>query len=118
MGKGTGLRIRILREKAGLTQTELAEKIGVSKQTLYKYENDIITNIPSDKIEAIATVTGFSPEYIMGWKNILDVALIKPSLDEESLLQDYRFLNEKGKQRVRDFMDYLKTKEDCKRKED
>nr|WP_242843822.1 MULTISPECIES: helix-turn-helix transcriptional regulator [Clostridia] len=35
-------------------QTELAEKIGVSKQTLYKYENNIVTNIPSYKIELIA----------------------------------------------------------------
>ena len=62
-----GMRIKSLREAARLTQTALAEKIGVSKQTLYKYENDIITNIPSDKIELIARYTRSSPEYIMGW---------------------------------------------------
>ena len=53
----------------GLSQVELADKIGVSKQTLYKYENDIITNIPSDKIEAIAKVTGATPAEIMGWED-------------------------------------------------
>lgn len=62
-----GDRIRITRESAGLTQVELAEKIEVSKQNLYKYENNLITNIPSNKIELIAKVCGVSPSYLMGW---------------------------------------------------
>lgn len=62
-----GTRIKEAREKVALSQTDMAERIGVSKQTLYKYENDIITNIPSDKIEAISKLTGVSPAYIMGW---------------------------------------------------
>lgn len=49
-----GERIKELRTQLGLSQVEFAEKINVSKQTLYKYENNIITNIPSDKIEAAA----------------------------------------------------------------
>ena len=65
MDKGT--RIRTLRETAGMSQVELAERVGISKQTLYKYENGIVTNIPSDKIEAIAAVLDSKPEYIMGW---------------------------------------------------
>ena len=39
----------------------------VSKQTLYKYENNIITNIPSDKIEGLAKIFNVSPALIMGW---------------------------------------------------
>ena len=62
-----GKRIKDARKKVGLSQVDLAEKIGVSKQTLYKYENDIITNIPSNYIEEIAKNTGVSPAYIMGW---------------------------------------------------
>lgn len=63
-----GERIKELRERIGKSQTAFADVIGVSKQTLYKYENNIITNIPSDKIEAIAKETGSTPSYIMGWK--------------------------------------------------
>lgn len=40
-----GERIKELREHIGLSQVQLADKIGVSKQTLYKYENNVITNI-------------------------------------------------------------------------
>lgn len=63
-----GERIKKLRQDMDMSQVELAEKIGVSKQTLFKYENGIITNIPSDKIEAIARVTGRDPAEIMGWE--------------------------------------------------
>ena len=45
-----GERIKKLRKSMGFSQVEFADRIGVSKQTLYKYENDIVTNIPSDKI--------------------------------------------------------------------
>lgn len=62
-----GQRIKALREQKGVSQIELAEKIRVSKQNLYKYENGIISNIPSDKIEAIAAALETSPAYIMGW---------------------------------------------------
>lgn len=64
-----GTRIKQAREKIGMSQTDMAEKIGVSKQTLYKYENDIITNVPTDKIEAISRLVGVSPSYIMGWES-------------------------------------------------
>lgn len=55
------------RERFSISQTELAQKIGVSKQTLYKYETNIITNIPSDTIERTANVLNCSPAYLMGW---------------------------------------------------
>ncbi|MEE1048280.1 MAG: helix-turn-helix transcriptional regulator, partial [Clostridia bacterium] len=48
-----GQRIRKARESENMTQTELANRLKISKQTLYKYENDIITNIPSNIIEQI-----------------------------------------------------------------
>lgn len=63
-----GKRIKQRRESIGLSQVDVADRIGVSKQTLYKYENDIVTNIPSDKIEALAKALNTSPEYLMGWE--------------------------------------------------
>lgn len=67
--KTVGERIKELRMNLGLSQVEFAEAINVSKQTLYKYENNIITNIPSDKIEAIAAKFGVSPASLMGWED-------------------------------------------------
>lgn len=63
-----GERIKAIRENLHISQVDFADKINVSKQTLYKYENSIVTNIPSDKIEAIASIGNTSPAYIMGWE--------------------------------------------------
>ncbi len=74
-----GERIKRLREEHNMSQTELAEKLNTSKQNLYKYENGIITNIPSDKIKMIAQIYDVSPSYIMGWdsepSNISDIII-------------------------------------------
>ena len=65
-----GQRLKQLREEKGLSQTEVAKKIGVKKQTLYKYEHDLVTNIPSDKIEALAREYDIDERYIMGWDSV------------------------------------------------
>lgn len=59
--------IRRLRESKGMTLDEVGSFVGVSKQTIYKYETGIITNIPSDKIEKIARILGVEEAVIMGW---------------------------------------------------
>ena len=51
-----------------MTQEQLAKHINATKQTVFKYENGIITNIPMDKIKIIAKVFNVSPAYIMGWE--------------------------------------------------
>lgn len=63
-----GERIRKARENCGITQEELAKKINTTKQTIHKYETGVITNIPSDKIELIASTLNLSPSYLMGWE--------------------------------------------------
>ena len=63
-----GQRLKKQRELLNIGQTDLARKVGISKQTLYKYENDIITNIPSDVIERLSECLDCTPEYIMGWE--------------------------------------------------
>ena len=42
-------------------------ELNMGQQTGSKYEKNIITNIPSDVIEKIATVYNTSPSYIFGW---------------------------------------------------
>ena len=65
-----GERIKLHREKANLTQDELAKQLNTTKQTVYKYENNVVTNIPSDKIEKMAELFGVNPGYLMGGEPI------------------------------------------------
>lgn len=62
-----GDRIRDLRKAKGITQSEMARLLSTTKQTISKYEKGIVTNIPSDRIEALAKILETTPEYILGW---------------------------------------------------
>lgn len=84
-----GQRIKHKREQYNISQTDFAKKIGVSKQTLYKYENDIITNIPSSIIENIAKALLTSPEYIMGWSEDPTEKLANEIVDEQKAKDFY-----------------------------
>ena len=62
-----GEKIKELRETFEMTQEQLANKLGTTKQTIFKYENGIVTNIPSDKIEKMANIFRVTPSYILDW---------------------------------------------------
>ena len=60
-------RIKSLRKEKGLSLEQLAEAVGTSRQTIHKYENGIITNIPIEKVEGLAQALGTTPAALMGW---------------------------------------------------
>lgn len=71
--------IKSYRERLGLSQTELAEKIGyTSKTTISKIEAGKI-DLPQSKIEAFAKVLGTTPGALMGWE--------KPEQSNDELLR-------------------------------
>ena len=55
---GIGMRVRELREKAGLTQTELAHKLKVSQQVISRIESGEVDNPTVSTLERIAKATG------------------------------------------------------------
>lgn len=69
-----GERIKSSRIAKGATQEELAKILGTTKQTIYKYENNIVSNIPSDKIETMASFLGVSESYLMGWSEAINLS--------------------------------------------
>lgn len=102
-----GERIKELRSSFGFSQVDFADKIDVSKQTLYKYENNIITNIPSDKIESIAHICNVSPAYVMGWSNKIEKNPSPVNNNDKVIIDKYHQLNEEGKQRLLERADEL-----------
>ena len=112
-----GDRIRRERELAGISQTDLAGKIKISKQTLYKYEMNIITNIPSDKIEAIAKILNVSPAFLMGWEENLTASnadMIVDLLSDKDLLDNVlklMVLSKEHQRAIYDTINYWHEKE-------
>lgn len=68
--KTTGDKIKELRIRKGITQEELANKIGYkSKTTVAKIEANI-NDVPTNKIEIFADLLDTTPSYLLGWDNL------------------------------------------------
>ncbi|MCM1246464.1 MAG: helix-turn-helix domain-containing protein [Roseburia sp.] len=112
-----GDRMRKIRLDLGMSQTELAKKTKSSKQTIYKYETNIITNIPSDKIELIAKALATTPAYLMGWDNNLTKSktnLVVDMLSDRNLIEHIeklKNLSREHQQTIFDNIDYWYEKE-------
>ena len=70
-----GEKIKKLRLDNNMTLEELGGKFCFSKQSLFKYENGIVTNIPLDRIEKLGKVLGVDPSELVGWSNVKEVKL-------------------------------------------
>lgn len=95
--------LKKLREEAGVSQKTLAESIGVSQQSINKYENH---NIEPD-IETLIRIAEFfntSIDYIVGHtdvrRKIEVVHTFELNDEEEKMLVGYRKLNRKQKKSI------------------
>lgn len=67
----TGQRIKEARKAAGMTQKDLAEKLGLAYQTLAQWENNL-RNPKFETLEKIATALNVHPGELMGLVNYGD----------------------------------------------
>jgi transcriptional regulator with XRE-family HTH domain len=77
-----GDRILFMRKQLGLTQEELAKKMGYkSKSTINKIELGI-NDIPQSKIFQFAEVLDTTPAFLMGWDEEEKISPNEPTLTE------------------------------------
>lgn len=101
-----GNRIKQCREAINMTQGELGALCGTSKQTIFKYESGLVTNIPLSRLGRIATALGVTEAYLMGWDEtqpIEESPLFQRMMEEtprEPAVDWYSGLSEEQKQFV------------------
>ncbi|MED5052659.1 helix-turn-helix transcriptional regulator [Anoxybacillus rupiensis] len=61
-----GIRIKELRVKQGLSQENLAEKLGMNRVNISHYERGVITKIPSDVLVKLADILQTNTDYLLG----------------------------------------------------
>lgn len=109
MSLGIGKRIKEKREELGLTQMQLAQRLGyTSKAAVCKVERGD-DNITADRVSKFAKALNCSESYLMGWDDG-----IKAPTDEEKLLEAYRNLDEESKRQLVLMMAFLKDQENKK----
>ena len=68
-----GERMRATRKARGISAEKVAEALGVSPATIYRYEKGDIEKVPGDVLEPLSRALGTTPAYLMGWEADPDV---------------------------------------------
>ena len=63
-----GLRVRALRERAGMTQAELAARLGYKDSSSITFIEQGRNNIKPDVLLLLCTALGTSPNELFGWE--------------------------------------------------
>ena len=69
-----GDRIRYYRRKSGMSMDVLGKYLGVSRQTVFRYENGTIENIPHEKMQKMAEIFGVGVSALFGFGDMYDGA--------------------------------------------
>ena len=64
----TGERMKHRRKEIGVSAEKVAERLGVSPATIYRYEKGDIEKVPADSLAEIAKILQTTPAYLMGWE--------------------------------------------------
>lgn len=61
-------RIKTRRKELGLSADDVAQALGVSRATIYRYESAEVEKVPITVLEPLARVLQTTPSYLMGWE--------------------------------------------------
>lgn len=114
-------RIQSKRIELKLSYQDLANKTGLSKSTLQRYETGSIRNIPLDKLEILANALEVSPMWIIGYDIPTEKEIsTKINLDDKTtlLLNSFNKLNDEGKNEAIKRVDELTELNKYKKEED
>lgn len=105
----TGERLKLRRKEIGFSAEKVADQLGVSPATIYRYEKGDIEKVPVDSLAELAKILQTTPAYLMGWESQTDqaeindlLAQIQASEEKEQsriaeMIQDFKKLNDDGK---------------------
>lgn len=124
----TGELIKLYRKRNGMSAEQLAETVGVSPSTIYRYENNDIANMGTDKLKAIATALHTDAHVLMGWDSpdyfcnidgnsfLIEEKRSHPALTdwESVILSTCNDLNEESRKRLLSYAEFLYEKQRSK----
>jgi len=63
----TGERLKKQRKIMDMSADDIALELGVSRSTIFRYENGSIEKVPANILEKLADILNTTPAYLMGW---------------------------------------------------
>lgn len=93
-------RIKQRRKELDLDANFVAEKLGISRATYYRYESKEIEKIPISALVPLSEVLQTTPAYLMGWETQPKNDELTLSTAEIAHIKNYRQLSDDGKAEI------------------
>lgn len=111
----TGEQMKKRRKQLNMSADELAEKLGVSRSTIFRYEKGDIDKVPAEYIDKLAKALSTTPAYLMGWEENLETStdFIPKMMSNPSIVEHVKLLielSESDKKSVFDMIEFLHKK--------
>lgn len=120
-------RIKKRRKELNLSADDVANALGVSRATVYRYESSYIEKLPASSLEPLAKILKCSPAYLMGWDDTDSQTLnfiysgenVDLLIDVQKKAHDQTFINslkkymdliDSDRKSIDNIIDYLHTK--------
>lgn len=108
-----GERMKLRRKELNLSADVVAEKLGVSRSTIFRYEKGDIEKLPTNILEDIAEVLKTTPAFLMGWEdeNAPSIETIYKQLNPERQEKVYNFAEQQLEEQNRGNVVHFPKKE-------
>ena len=85
----TGDRIKNRRKELGISADKLAEALGVSRSTIFRYENGDIEKLPTDVLKPVAAALHATPYWLLGIEEDKNILSVQPSAEALEVAHAY-----------------------------
>ena len=99
----TGQRIKFRRKTLGISADALAVKLGVSRSTVFRYENGDIEKMPADILKPLSEALQTSPAYLLGWTDDPESWLVEKEPSGEELFAVVKKLSVEDQKKVLEY---------------
>ncbi|HAQ4445999.1 TPA: LexA family transcriptional regulator [Enterococcus faecium] len=108
-----GERMKLRRKELNLSADVVAEKLGVSRSTIFRYEKGDIEKLPTNILDDIAEVLKTTPAFLMGWEdeNAPSIETIYKQLNPERKTKVYNFAEQQLEEQNRGNVVHFPKKE-------
>lgn len=86
-----GDRMKQRRKELRLSAKDVADKIGVNRSTVFRYEKGDIEKLPIEILEPLSEVLRTTPQFLMGWDEQPDIISIYNQLNQPRQQKVYNY---------------------------
>ena len=103
-----GERMKMRRKQLKISADDIADQLGVSRSTVFRYEKGEIEKLPTERLATIAFILKTTPEELMGWvsdEKVSTIETIYNKLNDPAKKEVYTFAEKKLEEQINNIVE-------------